>query len=59
MRDRSYYVSQAAQCRQLSLQTSDALTAARLNEMAREYDVLVSDLARLENAPALQPELAD
>ena len=46
MKDPKYYVSQAAHCRQLSLKAADRLTAFRLDELAREYEALVSDLTR-------------
>jgi hypothetical protein len=46
MKDPRYYVAQAADCRRLSLIAPDRLTASRLNELAREYEALVTDLAR-------------
>jgi hypothetical protein len=57
MRDPKYYVAQAAHCRNLSLRTSDRSTAFRLDELAREYEALVSDLTRSE-APMMAPALA-
>jgi len=54
MKDPRYYVAQAADCRRLSLIAPDRLTASRLNELARDYEALVSDLAPLE-APTLVP----
>ena len=46
MKDPTYYVAQAVECRRLSLRAPDRLTASRLNELACEYEALVSDLAR-------------
>ena len=50
MKDPNYYLAQAAHCRQLSLATMDRSTAFRLNELAREYDALVSDLVQMKPA---------
>lgn len=57
MKDPKYYVAQAAHCRNLSLRTADRSTAFRLDELAREYEALVSDLTRPE-APIVAPTLA-
>ena len=55
MRDRSYYVAQGVQCRNLALSAIDPMTARRLIEMAEEYDALVSDLSRAD-ASDVRPE---
>ena len=55
MRDRSYYVAQGVQCRNLALSATDPMTMRRLIQMAEEYDALANDLSR-PDAPDVRPE---